>query len=210
MTDTDTPETPPRVVALAREIDSGDLQYLPEGVRCVRVGTGYEAAAELLADPPAALVVELGALTARHLPLLEVARRVGVEVLGVGSLPAGRSTAELSGVRLIAPQSLAGALERLAGQAAPPRAAEPVHGEAAAPAARLTPAKAAQPPLAEPAEEGQWQGASHGEADDEALEEFLEPAPPEAQPPPRRDEAQKPLRELLTPEELSALLEDEP
>jgi len=82
--------------------------------RCVGVGSPYEAAAEVLDGQVLALVLDLRCLTPRHLGLLEVARRVRVEVLAIGSLPLGVSTADLSGVRLVAAVDLADQLRRLA------------------------------------------------------------------------------------------------
>ena len=54
------------------------------GAAVAHVTGGYEAAAELLAEPVAALVVDLPCLTARHARLLDVARRRRVEMIGVG------------------------------------------------------------------------------------------------------------------------------
>lgn len=79
-----------------------------------RTESGYEAAAELLAAPAAALVVDLRLLAGKHLRLLEIARSLDVEVLAVGSLPIGMTAEDLSGVRLIARRDLPGLLQALA------------------------------------------------------------------------------------------------
>jgi len=75
------------------------------------VTSPYEAAAELLEDHPAALVIDLRRLTPSDLPLVEMARQRNVEVLAVGVLPLGVATADLSGVRLAARDHLAALLE---------------------------------------------------------------------------------------------------
>ncbi len=105
----------------------------------VRVASGYEAAAELLAAPAAALVVDLRLLGGKHLGLLEIARSLAVEVLAVGALPIGMTADDLSGVRLIARCDLADAL---VGPAAPP---EPVDQAPASPPIRIAPDGPRQP-----------------------------------------------------------------
>ncbi len=234
----------PRVVILCREIAGREIGAVPDDIACVRVHTAYEAAAELLAEPAAAVVVELGALTRRHLRLLEIARQTGTEMLGVGAVPAGLTTADLSGIRLVAPELLAESLLRQAQPA--PAPAEPA--EAAkrpaearpetppeAPPAALTPAKR---PLVEPPEPtpvGRWLGAEMDVDEFAAAATDAAPAPPPSEPapePPAQDapEAEPPeeagdgedadapppqresgdLRDLLTPDELAALLGDRP
>jgi hypothetical protein len=152
----------------------------------VTVSSAYEAAAELLCAPTLALVIELGSLSRRHLRLLETARRMDVEMIGVGNIPAGIPTAALSGVRLVSPDALSESLNRLVRQEAGP-GAEAVEAPAA-PQARLAPAKRPAEEQAEPPQTADWQSEP-------------QPAPQEKRPeaPPA----------LLTPEELKALLEDE-
>lgn len=110
-----------RVVVLSQDASLAWLTDSP-GARVVlaHVRSGYEAAAELLAAPAAALVVEMRLLGARHVSLLEIARDLDVEVLGVGSLPIGMTAEDLSGVRLIARGDLARAVRALARLRPPP------------------------------------------------------------------------------------------
>ena len=81
---------------------------------CVRVTSPYEAAAELLAEPPVAMVIDLRCLTPGDLPLIEMARQRSLEVLAVGSVPSGITTTDLSGVRLSARDHLSALLDGLA------------------------------------------------------------------------------------------------
>jgi len=126
------------------------------GVVLARTESGYEAAAELLAAPAAALVVDLRLLGGKHLRLLEIARSLGVEVLAVGSLPIGMSAEDLSQVRLIARRDLPRALEALVrspqgggvvGDSPPEAPARPADRLPESPPAdgvRLAPAKVAE------------------------------------------------------------------
>ena len=70
-------------------------------LECVVVGSAYEAAAELLAAPTVAMIVDLKLLTARHVRLLEIARQMGMEMLGVGTLCSAMAADQLSGLRLV-------------------------------------------------------------------------------------------------------------
>lgn len=162
----------------------------------MRVFSAYEAAAEVLSAPILALVIELGAMTRRHLRLLEIARRMDVQMIGVGQFPAGMSAGDLSGIRLVASGALGELIAGLAGKETQAPAAADAPAEAAAapqgqpaPAVMLAPAKRAakRPPADE--QVGQWQS---------------EP------PPPKDEKAADSPQGLLTPEELRALLEDEP
>jgi len=92
-----------RDAGLARCADGDEFQSL-------RVTSPYEAAAELFEDHPAALVIDLRCLTPGDLPLIETARRLGVEVLVVGAVPLGVTTADLSGARLARREHLAALL----------------------------------------------------------------------------------------------------
>jgi hypothetical protein len=80
----------------------------------VRVTSPYEAAAELLAEPPIAVVIDLRCLTPGDLPLIEMTRQRSLEVLAVGSVPAGMTTTDLSGVRLSTRDHLSALLDGLA------------------------------------------------------------------------------------------------
>jgi cell division septation protein DedD len=157
---------------------------LPELAATIyRVGSPYEAAAEMLRRNVAALVVELPALPRRHLRLLEIARRHAIPVLAYGPLGPATSTEQLHGVQLVARSSLGPAIQQHLGPPAAVKAvADSPHGQ---PPARPQPA----PPAPTTADE-----------------------PADAQPPtpaPRAAAAED-ASSLLSPEELAALLENEP
>jgi hypothetical protein len=111
-----------RVVILARdgELTPPNPQTLGQDVVFVRAEGGYEAAAELLAQPAMALLIDLSRLTPPHRKLLHVARRLGVEVLGVGAFPPGLSASDLSGMRLISLDDLPSELRILLQRAESP------------------------------------------------------------------------------------------
>lgn len=111
-----------RVVILARDgaLSPPDPQSLGRNVAFVRVDGGYEAAAELLAQPSAALLIDLSRLTPPHRKLLHVARELHVEVLGVGAFPPGLSAGDLSGMRLISLDDLPTELRAILEKSAPP------------------------------------------------------------------------------------------
>ena len=82
--------------------------------RCRQCTSAYEAAAELLAEPAAALVIDLRCLATGNLRLVQTARKQGVAVLAFGKLSAAMSTEGLDGVQLVSQEGLAQALARLA------------------------------------------------------------------------------------------------
>jgi hypothetical protein len=84
----------------------------------VRPASAYEAAAELLAGPAEALVIDLRLLRPCHVRLIEIAGQVGAKVLGVGSLPAWATNGRLGGLRRVDPKELAQVLGTLAGDQA--------------------------------------------------------------------------------------------
>ena len=165
----------PRVVVLCG--DPGLVRELAtpasrRGWQCRAVSSPYEAAAELLAGPREVLVVDLRLLGRRHLRLLEMARSAGAEVLGIGALPAGTGSDELSGVRLVARADITRRVEEAV-----------LHRTAA------------QAPVADAGTYVPTQGAAETvRAKRQAVP--LESAPATGQ--------------ILTNEELTALLEDEP
>ena len=102
-----------RVVMLSR--DGAEIaKSLAPVMDTLRAGSAYEAAAAILAAPTAALVLDLRLMPQRHLRLLEIARRMDVEILAVGAVPAGLTSEDLSGVRLMARGDLLKALGSLA------------------------------------------------------------------------------------------------
>jgi len=158
-----------RIVVLSQDASLAWPTAAPgEPVAFAHTSSGYEAAAELLAAPTTALVIDLRFLAGRHLKLLEVARDLGVAVFGVGSLPIGMTAEDLSGVRLVARRDLPQAVAALA-PAPSPRPAPPEPAEAKAeapprpgpaqpaPSVHLTPAKTQEPDdaaMGEPAGSG--------------------------------------------------------
>jgi hypothetical protein len=89
------------------------------------VTSAYEAAAELLASPAAALVVDLRVLRPGHAGLIRIARQAGAELWGVGPLPAWASSDQLNGMRLLGRGQLAEALRKLGAVAAPSAGGQP-------------------------------------------------------------------------------------
>ena len=173
-----------RVVALLPDTaaKASMLQELgSDGLECVPVGSAYEAAAELISAPVAALVIDLRLFGPRHLRLLQIARELSVEMLAVGGIPVGLSAEDLNGVRLLARSEIHGALSRLAGP-------EVARGQSAGGP------QAEQPATPEPTEQYV--------SDAGPARSGKKPATPAAQPPDPGS--------LLSPEELAALLENEP
>jgi len=102
----------PRVVVLASGMPADREAHVSVG-EYIGVPTAYEAAAEILSAPTAALVVELRLLAGRHMRLLEIARRMEVEILAVGAVPPGLTGEDLNQVRMMARADLPQALRRL-------------------------------------------------------------------------------------------------
>jgi len=128
-----TPSAPLRVVIFSRAGMVDGWGALGGAFEPLRVSSAYEAAAEVLSAPTLALVIDLAALTGRHLRVLEIARSMDVEMIGFGEVPAGMSSAELSGVRLVAPQAVGESLRRLAEAESPPPTAGPAPARPAPP-----------------------------------------------------------------------------
>ena len=172
-----------------------------EGVRFVRAPTPYDAAAEILSAPTAALVVELRLLRGRHLRVLEIARQMDVEVLAVGTVPGGLTSEDLSGVRLTARGDLPEVLFRLTAPVRPPSP---------------TPDEIPAPTVARSVFHGQGGVPGEQPVEDLGDESPIEPSMiPETSPPAQTSSDEHPTKpvspsDLLTREELSALLEDEP
>ncbi|HUT58438.1 MAG TPA: hypothetical protein VNA25_11390 [Phycisphaerae bacterium] len=173
-----------RVVALLPDTaaKASMLQELSsDGLECVPVGSAYEAAAELISAPVLALVIDLRLFGPRHLRLLQIARQLSVELLAVGGIPIGLSAEDLNGVRLLARSEVQGALARLAGAAVE-------YEESAGP----------QPAEQDPSPDRTEQYVS----DAGPVRSGKKPAMPATQAPDPGS--------LLSAEELSALLENEP
>lgn len=112
--------TPRRAVVFAPcAPGQGLLEGLEPALGCVPTASAYEAAAELLAGPVAALVVDLRVLRPGHVRLIEMARKAGAELFGVGPLPAWASSDQLGGMRLVGRGQLADALRATAARSRP-------------------------------------------------------------------------------------------
>ena len=161
-----------------------------EGPECIFVASAYEAAAELIAAPALAIVIDLRLMGPRHLRLLQIARERRVEMLAVGSIPSGLTAEDLSGIRLLARADVKAALEKLLqdreGRYEPSPAAVPAE-------AKQSPRAAT--PQAAPSPAGAKESSS--------------PSAPPAPESPSQAPADS-LRNILTSGELAALLEDQP
>ena len=78
-----------------------------------RVGSGYEAAAELLSRPVSALLVDLAALPATHAGLLKLAAGLDVPVVAFGTVSASLDGSALAGVRLVGAEDVSDALREV-------------------------------------------------------------------------------------------------
>ena len=121
------------------------LSEFPNG-QVVVVASGYEAAAELLTAPTAALVVDLCRLTQPHVPLLALAAKLEVPVLAFGDVSARIPGQALAKVQLASEGSLEDALVRLLTQAVP--APAPTEAAAASLQPLPTPTAVQAAPLA--------------------------------------------------------------
>jgi len=176
-----------------------DLGTLREGLEIVRVSGAYEAAAEILAGPVAALVIDSRVLTRRCDRLLAMARAREVEVLACGPLRADLDVEAISGVRLVAGRDLPAMLNGLA-----------------APAPQAPPVEPPPVPAVRPAPSGKKPVKLGGPAPADAGASKQAPGPdatgPSPDPPSRSEDADAsgvaPGR-LLSADELAALLENE-
>ena len=212
----------PRVVVFSRDpaLGGAELAGLAGAPAPVRVSSAYEAAAEILADPPAALVIDLRALTARHVRLLEIARSRQVHMLAVGALPSGLTADDLNGVRLTARSDHADTVRRLAAEGRPEARAPaaPAEADVGAPPADGAHAGRYVPPALDRVlsidEVAQLLAPSEppSEPADAPLadtEGTYVPEPPPPQPQAGRAAPIQP-EDLLSPGELADLLGDEP
>jgi len=104
----------------------GDQAFVPgDQVELIYVGSPYQAAAEMLACPPEAMIVDLNLMARKHAGLLEIADRLGTPVLGYGAIPPGLSSKDLRGVRLIDRTALSAELMAILGRAPAPLPEEP-------------------------------------------------------------------------------------
>ncbi|MGC9455290.1 MAG: hypothetical protein ACP5HU_10565 [Phycisphaerae bacterium] len=199
-------ETSLRVVTVARDglLTADELARLAaEHMRCEQVESPYEAAAALLAAPAAAVAVDMPLLNRKHLRMLDLARKLGVVVLGTGAIPAGFSAEELRGVRLVGRAGLIDELLSLSiGRYV---AAEPAQADDSPQEGNYEPQSAAgtyeqqnkrSVPL-EPREQS-------GEADETPQAERSRQVPPAA-----RQQRPQSTADVLSTDEIAALLEED-
>ena len=168
--------------------DSGPAGALrAAGIDLIRAGSAYEAVAEMLCEPAAGLVIDLRLLGAGGLGALEIARQRGVEMLATGMVPSGLTAEDLSGVRLLAKRDLPAAVRDLA----PLPASRPAEPPVASPV---------EPPVVSPVEPAE--GAYVPEPLTVSEAERAEAAPDGLA-------ARGAAASILTPEELTALLESD-
>lgn len=165
-----------RVVALV--YPSTRVEEVRPRAEWVRAAGAYQAAAEMLAEPAAALVVDLGRITAGHAGLLSLAGRLGVPVIAFGEVSADLGADALGSARLITREGLPEALDRIL----PPEPAQSAES-----------AESTSP-------EDQAGAAARAEAAEEAPPAAEAAAEPEAPRTPGRP------AEMLTQAELDALL----
>lgn len=168
-----------RIVALLPP--GASAPEVPDWVEVVITASGYEAAAELLAAPAAALVLDLGRITDAHRPLLTLAAGMKIPVVAFGTVRAAMGGERLAGLHLATRASAADVLASVLSEA-PGEGGEEL--------------AAADPPLV-PLQ------AEYRPAEAEAPSAEPEPEPSQAESPPP-----KPGRPL-TDDELKALLGDD-
>ena len=163
---------------------AGRAPDVPDRAEVVVTASGYEAAAELLAAPAAALLLDLGRITDVHRPLLTMAGRLKIPVVAFGAVRASMSGEWLAGLHLATRASAAEVLSSVLGEAPAEGTAAEAGQEAAAAGRSLAPPQAEYKP-----------------ADAEAPSA----AGAEAPPPRPRHQPARPAG-LLTDDELKALL----
>lgn len=114
-----------------------------DDILCICAANCYEAAALVLSEHSQGLLLDLRCLSRKHIGLLEIARQTGVRVFGIGQLPHGVSTSDLSGLTLIARHDLE-ELPRQLGPITPVR-----QPEAPLPAPPVPVSKPVEPSVAE-------------------------------------------------------------
>ncbi len=182
------------------------------GAQIALVPTALEALAEMLAEPAIALAVDLRAMEARHRRLLDVAAGCDIEVLAVANTLPPLRAQDYCGARVLGRDQLSEALVELTNSA---MIADRL-GRAPAPPdqARTRPSGIPERPTQPP---GQGNGnGSPGQYVPDVHQASPPDAPTEDAPAPPSQNNQEPeappshsVPELLSPEELSALLEDE-
>jgi len=108
----------PRVVVLTSRGESPSVNsHLEEvermGVQCVRVTSANEATGAILGAQTVALLVDLRVTGCRDARVLQVARRMNLEVLAFGTLPPEGSCDDLSGIKFVAESDIPLAIGRV-------------------------------------------------------------------------------------------------
>jgi hypothetical protein len=186
----------PRIVTVSRDglLSPDELGRLRSaGADCEQVASPYEAAAALLAEPAAAVAVDLPLIARKHLRMLDLARKLGVTVLATGPVPMGLTSDDLRGVRLLARGELADVLARLVEGRPDAELPEP-------PAGRYEPERRSQT-----YEQQGRATASVGPA----AEGGTEPSEPPKGEQERGREQPRSQSDILTSDEIAALLEED-
>lgn len=174
-----------------------------QGWQIIRVATGFEAAAEILASPVTALLIDLRAMSDIHRRLLELAERLEVQSLAIVGNGLGTNEPALTHLRRVALEDIPTVLATMAAEVtvsahskAPedPRDTHPDTGVYEPTVAPATQASTKNPAGIPP--------AARDEAPPVQAEEKRVLLTPKSKPPKTR-------QALLTAEELAALLEDE-
>ena len=201
-----------RIVVFSRDPSFADLTVpaASAGAQIALVPTALEALAEMLAEPAVALAVDLRAMEARHRRLLDVAAGCDIEILAVANTLPPLRAQDYCGARVLGRDQLSEALVELTNSA---MIADRLGRAPAAPDQAQTrpsgiPQRPTQPPGQGPGNgsPGHYVPDVHeASLTDSPAEDVLETASQDDQAIPASD----PVPELLSPEELSALLEDE-
>lgn len=201
-----------RIVVFSRDPSFADLTVpaASAGAQVVHVPTALEALAEMLAEPAVALVVDLRAMEARHRRLLDVAAGCEIEVLAVANTLPPLRAQEYCGARVLGRDQLGEALVELTNSAliAHRLGPAPAPRDQAQTRPSGIPQRPAQPPAQVPGNgaPGQYVPDVHQASPAELPAEDVPEAPSQSDPESPPSDA---FPELLSPEELSALLEDE-
>jgi hypothetical protein len=221
MAGSDTTSPPLRAVLLSGDpiLGARALRLCADGWRAVRVDSGYEAAAEILSAPVAALLIDLRSLGGLDRGLLALARRMEVQLAAIaGETPPDMTGDDLQGLRRIEiadiPAALAGARDLLASRVASAGESAGAAGVPEAPRESAADQPEPEPaPVPEPANEP---APAHALAP--AQDAAPAPVPPQAEAPqaqpmrvtltPKSGKPRTPAG-MLTPDELAFLMEDE-
>ena len=182
MEGSDSNSSPLRAVVLSSDplVGARAERLCAHGWRAVRVASGYEAAAEILASPVAALMIDIRAMSGIHRRLLELAGRMEVQTFAIAGAAQGTAQPAKPPLRRVELADIPAILAALAAEQAP--------------------ATQTQSPAESPAPSPD--AGRDESAPSLATEKRVVLTP-------RSNRPKKP-QGLLTPQELAALLENEP